>query len=442
MSGTSSNGSVRAWAITLLLALYMVINFCDKAVLGIVAVPMMNELGLHPAEFGMIASSFFFLFSVSAIGFGFFANRFSAKHLLLISALIWGVAQFPLAFTASVPLLFASRILLGAGEGPAYPLALHACYKWFPDNRRNLPSAIVFQGATVGILISGPVLSYVLVRHGWHAAFLALGIASLVWMVLWLVIGAEGTIATAPVRGAGQAQAHLPYRVLLTDRTFLGNMALYWTTYWVFSLIFTWVPSYLREVMHYDATTTGWMFMFFTAFNIPMVLIGSWYSQRLMKRGVSSVRARGWLACGFALAGGVLILFAIYAVKQPLFKTTLLALGCNLPQITFVLSSAIVAEIVPDGQRSAMMSINSALATTGGLLAPALMGMFIERAATPAGGYDVGFVLAGALSVLTSVAGLWLINPAASRARFARIAERRGQGADYASVGHRKIVAE
>ena len=120
----------------------------------------------------------------------------SSKVLLLVCAGIWGISQFPLAFTASVPLLYFSRILLGAGEGPAYPLALHACYKWFRNDRRNLPSAIIFQGVTVGLLISGPLLTYVLVRWSWHAAFMTLGIASLVWMVLWMLLGAEGHVGS------------------------------------------------------------------------------------------------------------------------------------------------------------------------------------------------------------------------------------------------------
>lgn len=415
----------RAWVITLMLALFMVLNFMDKAILGIVAKPLMADLGISPSEFGMIASSFFLLFSISAIGFGFVANRVSSKALLLVCAAIWGVAQFPLAFTASVPLLYFSRILLGVGEGPAYPLALHSCYKWFPDDRRGLPSAVIFQGVTAGLLISGPLLSYVLVRWGWHAAFMTLGLASLAWMAMWAVLGAEGKVAsTGPAKATPHVTAAISYWKLIADRTFVANMLLYWTTYWIFSVMFTWIPSYLGTVMHYDATQTGWMFMVFTAFNIPIVLGGSWLSERLLRGGMRSCRARGWLTCSFVLLGGATILFAVYGVQQPLLKVVLLAIGCNLPQITFVLSSTIVAEIIPDDQRSAMMSINSALATTGGLVAPALMGRFIQGAATPGLGYDTGFAVAGVLSIVASIVGFTLINPEASKRRFALLLKR------------------
>ncbi|MBP2316180.1 MFS transporter [Azospirillum soli] len=412
--------NLRGWLITLALALFMVINFMDKAILGIVAKSLMEELHISPSEFGMIASSFFLLFSISAVGFGFVANRVSSKTILLVLAAIWGISQFPLAFTASVPLLYASRILLGAGEGPAYPLALHACYKWFPNDRRNLPSAVIFQGVTAGLLISGPLLTYIVVRWSWHAAFLALGIASLVWMVLWMIVGAEGQVTSDDSKlTKGEAVSYVPYWTLLTDGTFLGNMALYWTTYWIFSIMFTWTPSYLSTVLNFGATETGWMFMVFTAFNIPIVLIGSWLSERMLKSGVASARARAWLSCGFVALGGAFIFLSVYGVEEPLLKVIFLAAGCNFPQITFVLSSAIVGEIVPDSQRPSMMSINSALATTGGLIAPALMGTFIQSGATHAVGYDNGFAVAGVLAIVTAVVGLLIINPEASRRRFA-----------------------
>ena len=57
----------QAWLMVALLFLFMVINFADKAVVGIAAVPIMDELGLGPREFGLLGSSFFLLFALSAI---------------------------------------------------------------------------------------------------------------------------------------------------------------------------------------------------------------------------------------------------------------------------------------------------------------------------------------------------------------------------------------
>ena len=71
-----------------LLFLFMVINFADKAALGIAAVPIMRELDLTPRQFGLLGSSFFLLFAVSAVATGFLVNRLQTRWVLLAMGLI------------------------------------------------------------------------------------------------------------------------------------------------------------------------------------------------------------------------------------------------------------------------------------------------------------------------------------------------------------------
>ena len=428
LHGNTAKDSRRPWLVTILLAIFMVINFLDKAVLGIVGISMMEDLHIEPEQFGAIASSFFLFFSLSAIGFGLLADRMSTKVLLLICALIWTILQVPLALTASVPVLYFSRVLLGIGEGPAYPLSLHACYKWFPNDRRNIPSAVIFQGVIIGLLIAGPLLTYIMVNHSWHAAFGFLAAASAAWMVVWFILGKDGNLiaTSSQVRQAGETVKKCPisYKKLLTDRTFFGNMILYWAAYWIFAVMFTWIPSYLGKILHYDATAVGWMFMLFMLVNIPISLGGSWISHILLFKGFSSKLARGGLTCLCTILGGLCLFAAIYLVETPFLKVIVLALGCNLPQIAFVLSSTIVAEISPKGTESALISINSAIATTGGLVAPALTGYFIQNSATTAIGYNTGFLVAGALLIVIGCVGFWLVNPAVTQKRFLILANQ------------------
>src|SRR5271157_5014180 len=64
-----------AWLIVAVLFLFMLINFADKAVIGIAAVPIIQGLHLSPRQFGLIGSSVFLLFSVSATVTGFIVKR-------------------------------------------------------------------------------------------------------------------------------------------------------------------------------------------------------------------------------------------------------------------------------------------------------------------------------------------------------------------------------
>jgi predicted MFS family arabinose efflux permease len=62
----------------------------------------------------------------------------------------------------------ASRIALGVGEGPATPVALHSAYKWFPSERRTLPTAVIVQGGAIGVMVALPLPNWVIVRWTWH----------------------------------------------------------------------------------------------------------------------------------------------------------------------------------------------------------------------------------------------------------------------------------
>src|SRR5258708_25092614 len=85
----------QAWLMVALLFLFMVINFADKAVVGIAAVPIMDELHLGPREFGLLGSSFFLLFAVSTIVTGFIVNRVETRWALLVMGLVSAFTPFP-----------------------------------------------------------------------------------------------------------------------------------------------------------------------------------------------------------------------------------------------------------------------------------------------------------------------------------------------------------
>src|SRR6201985_17167 len=206
-----------AWKITFLLFLFMVVNFADKIVVGLAGVPIATELKLNPQQFGLLGSSFFFLFSISAIIVGFIVNRIETRWVLLVLALVWALAQFPMVGTVSFTTLRICRIVLGAGEGPAGAVAVHAIYKWFPDEKRTLPTAILTQGSAFGVVFAVPMLNWVIVNYSWHYAFGALGIVGLMWVAVWLVMGKEGPLVETVAMAA--AEPRVPYFQLFALRT-------------------------------------------------------------------------------------------------------------------------------------------------------------------------------------------------------------------------------
>jgi MFS transporter, ACS family, D-galactonate transporter len=407
-----------AWLIVALLFLFMLINFADKAVIGIAAVPMMQELRLTPSQFGLIGSSFFLLFSVSAVITGFVVNCVQTRWALLVMGLVWALTQFPMLGTVGFATVVACRVALGAGEGPAAPVALHSAYKWFPNELRTLPTAIIVQGGGVGIMVALPLLNWIIVNYSWHWAFGVLGIVGLAWTAAWLALGREGSLAAAAARDVAPTRERLAYGQLLFSPTILASWCASFAAYWGLSQALSWQGAFLIKGLGLTQGSIGLLGALPAGASVVVVITAGWYSQRLLGRGVSSRVARGILGGACVTLGGAALAIMPYAPSIPV-KIALSTIGLALPSVIYVISNTVVSEITPVAQRGALLAIGTAVSTSAGLLAPYVMGSVIERAATPLDGFNTGFTICGVIMLVGGAIGMALISPKREAMRWA-----------------------
>jgi MFS family permease len=403
-----------AWKITFLLFLFMLVNFADKIVVGLAGVPIMTEMKLEPEQFGLLGSAFFFLFSISAIAVGFLANRVPTRWVLLALALIWALAQFPMVGSVSFSTLLICRVILGAGEGPAGSVAVHAIYKWFPDEKRTLPTAVLSQGSAFGVILAVPALNWVIVNYDWHYAFGALGVVGLIWVLAWLILGAEGPLvqSTAAVDG----EPRIPYPRLLTSRTFVGCCGATFGAYWALSLGLTWFTPFIVKGLGFSQKEAGWISILPWVFGAVVVLLTGWISQVMVANGFSTRSARGVLGTVPLVVGGS-ILAAIPYVEAGALQIALLVAGSGLSGAIYVVCAPMISEFTPVSQRGAVISIYGAIYTLAGVLAPAVMGSMIQRASGLLDGYMAGFTINAVVLIASGLLGLLLLWPNTERAR-------------------------
>ena len=416
-----------AWKITFLLFVFMLVNFADKIVVGLAGAPIMDELKLQPEQFGLLGSSFFFLFSISAIIVGFIVNRVATRWVLLAMAVIWSLAQFPMLGTVSFTTLLICRVILGAGEGPAFSVAAHAIYKWFPDEKRTLPTAILSQGSAFGVILAVPALNWVIVNHSWHYAFGALGVVGLMWTVAWFAMGREGPL----VQTAAMAKADpaISYGRLLTSRTFLGCCAATFGAYWALSLGLTWFTPFIVKGLGFSQKDAGWISVLPWVFGATIVLLTGWISQVMMARGYTTRAARGVLGAAPLILGGC-ILAVLPHIAPGGMMIAFLVVGSGLCGSIYVVCPPMLGEFTPVQQRGAVIAIYGAIYTLAGMIAPSVMGSVIQHAAVPMDGYMTGFTINAVVLVVSGLLGLALLWPNTERARLA--ADREAAQAKFA----------
>jgi MFS family permease len=360
---------------------------------------------------------------------GFLANRVRTKALMLVMSVIWAAALLPMSVAANFTVLLASRVILGAAEGPAFPVAVHSVYKWFGNQRRALPTSVVASGAAFGTGLVAPLLTWIILHYGWHAAFGTLGVAGLIWALLWWVCAEEGPIdqATAPPTAAAAMTAgavtnvavttamavrRVPYRRLLLSRTAMGVFMAGFAAYWIIALNLVWLANYLVKAVHMPPTQAAWVITLPSIMQMVLAPLCAYLSLVLTRRGYSSRISRGLLGSLCVVLGGASLAGVPFAGRGVL-EIALVGLSFSIGSVIFTLGTTLIGEISPPAQRGALLGITNSIHTLAGLCAPFLMGLLVDINADPVAGFRMGFVYAGTLVALLGVVAAALIDPEA-----------------------------
>lgn len=417
----AANVRRRAWLTTWLLVAFMMVNFADKSVLGLAADDIRRDLHLSATDFGLANSAFFLLFSIAAVVVGVLADRIRAKWLLLVMGLVWSAAQLPSALGGGLAVLVASRIVLGAAEGPAFPLAQQTSLAWFPDRRRNLPGALITLGVTFGVILASPGLTWVIQHHGWRSAFGVVSVIGLAWALVWWRFGRDDAPAQeeheereeheaqeeheAPQAPAAKAA---PYRRIFGTGTWIGTTIAYFTSYWGVALMLVWMPSYLHDGLHHSSTTSSRLVVLPWALGALVLLGQAALTSRLLRRGVGSRWARGRVGALMLVIGAACCL-GVGAVDGSTAKTALAIIGFGFGGALAGVASTSVVEIAPLSRRGGTLGVMNAVVTLSGLLAPTVIGRLVD--ADGSAGYQHAVLLSGALLLVGAVVAAVLVDP-------------------------------
>ncbi|WP_223280855.1 MFS transporter [Streptomyces antnestii] len=153
---SATESRARAWGFTGLLMLLYTVNWADKAVYGLVAQPLAEELGLSASRIGFIGSAFFVTLTLGNLIAGLLNKWTALKWSLAILAVGWSIAMLPVVASATFTVLLVSRMLLGFLEGPSGPIIHTALYSWHPSEKRGLPWMVSCPRRRLSVSVTEP----------------------------------------------------------------------------------------------------------------------------------------------------------------------------------------------------------------------------------------------------------------------------------------------
>lgn len=425
----------RAWSVTAMVVMFATINWADKAIIGIVARALQEDLGLTASQIGYTGSAFFFLFSISGAAVGFLGDRFQVRWILLTLALIWGLIQFPILVSGTFGALLFSRILLGAAEGPATAMANTAVFQWFPPAKRSFPSALVTSGSSLAKILVAPILALILAAWGWRACFIVMGAVSFIWCLLWLFIAKEGPYARHDTNSSGaalnetsieaQSASRVPLSKIFLTPSFLGALFGTFTVYAVVAASITWIPPYLEVGLGFSRLQSGLMFGLPSIASLIMMFGSTFIADRLSSRNYTARVTRALTTAGFLIVGG-LTLCCLPSIETPYIVVGVLVFGYGCASVALPMMNAVISQITPVKQLASTLGVFLALQNISGLIAPSLVGVLVDNSDAPLAGYSFAYQIFGvALLIGGLVVGVF-VNPERDAARLQNLIKDAG----------------
>lgn len=407
------------WFVLLMLFFGAVINFADKSIIGLAAVPIMKEMNLSYAEWGLVGSSYYWLYPITGIFGAAWADRIGAKKVLGFLMLTWAFLQFGVLAIAALPLLVIYRILLGAFEGPFSPVAYNHADKWFPPKQRGFANSIVVAGGTVGAMIAAPLLVSLITLLGWKAAFACLGLASIVWFFLFQFFTKESPAKRyQKVQKKKKAQLEKinvkDFLKLLGSPSALFTTLAYFSTYILVVWFSVWLPIYLVEAIKMSPGEMGYSVAIIGIVSVLIYTGVSMLSDYLFKKNESWQISRIFVVAG-AMIAGALLLASITVFQNPLWVVIAMCLAKGLTYTILPIGPTIMINEWPE--RGALMtSILTSSGNIAGIIAPILTGYIVGLAgANKIAGYNLSIISMAILVLVFGILFAFFVKPSGAK---------------------------
>lgn len=160
---------------------------------AIMAPPLQQAFALTPQQLGLFAAAFHFSFAALQLFVGMGIDVYGPRRTVvwvfpcaIVGALVTSAAQ-------SYPMLILGQILTGIGCAPAFLVCTVFISRRFPAERFAAVNGAALGIGSVGLLLTGTPLAFMIEQFSWRAGFVALAIcAALAWLAILLLVRDDG----------------------------------------------------------------------------------------------------------------------------------------------------------------------------------------------------------------------------------------------------------
>ena len=148
---------------------------------------MKDALSLSYTHMGWIGTANLLGYLAFSLLGGYWATRIGSRRIISLSLAVVAVGLILTGISNSFEFALLMRSLTGAGSAGSNVPIMALASAWFASNRRGLAAGILVSGCSVGLLLLGPLIPYILEKFpssGWRVCWYTLGALTLLIALL------------------------------------------------------------------------------------------------------------------------------------------------------------------------------------------------------------------------------------------------------------------
>ncbi|KAG1655420.1 Sialin [Nymphon striatum] len=344
---------------------------------------------------GVLLSAFFWGYIITQIPGGLLASRYGPKKFFGTGILCTALFTLLTPLTARIggfTALLVLRIIEGLCEGITYP-AMHALWgRWAPPLERSKLVSITFSGSYVGTVVAMP-LSGILAEHcGWPSVFYFFGAVGTVWFVLWSWVVTETpethtTISDTELdyiitSTGGKTEviqiSNVPWKQILTSGPVWAIIVAHFSETWGFYTLLTELPSYLKDVLHFNLGKTGFLSALPYMVMAIVVQFGGQLADFTRQRAyLTTTQVRKLFNC-LGFMGQMIFMIAAAFTRDSTSAVVFLTLAVGIGGFATSGFGVNHLDVAPQ-YAGILMGVSNCVATIPGIVSPPLTGMLVKN---------------------------------------------------------------
>ena len=391
------------WILLAFLCLIFITYTVDRALLGLLVVPIQKDLGLTDVQFGFQSAAIFWTFSVCVPFSGLAGDRFNRAKLIGFAAVAWSAMAILAGFAGGFWTLFLFASIALVAPQTMYGPSANALLAEQHVETRTVALSCHQAAYYTGWCLSGAAVAGILALFGtWRAAFFTFGTVGLLLGALFLLWTGRTnkTSATEQSKQSNNQTIKQSLKSFFGCRTALLVSVCYVLEAFIGFGYCSWGTKFIAQKFGLAPSVAGTGVMF--SYNIAAFLA-------ILATGFVTDRfVRKFPRFRLALSAGALVLqvpaLAVFglAASLPLVWTSAVLLGAMIG-VVGANQFTMVFDVVPSQCRAGSIGFLNVIAGLVGSTAPIVLGTLSQRFGVH--GFEIGFASFGA-AALVAIAGL------------------------------------